>query len=103
MKIISITVLTLIAGLAACSSSDDKPSSSSGKASSGYTDHSSIYPACDEIIKACHPYDVGEGYVHDCHDQGHGAKSEADCTPVRQMCLDICHAAAAEAGAPPPQ
>ena len=101
MKSIAITGTALIVGLAvACSSSDDtnKTGSSSGaKASSGYTDHSSPYPDCDQIIKACHPFDVGEGQVHDCHDQGHGARSEADCTPVKQMCLDICAAAAAAA------
>jgi len=86
--------------LAACSSDkDSNTSSSSGSGtSSGYTDHSSAYPTCDQIIKACHPYDIGEGFIHDCHDQGHGAKSDADCTPVKDRCLDACNAAAVDAG-----
>lgn len=93
----NINRFALFALLAAgCSSSDDKQTSSS---SSGYTDHSSPYPTCDQIIKACHPYDIGEGTIHDCHDQGHEAKSDADCTPVKDLCLSTCAAAAADAGA----
>lgn len=89
--------------VAACSDKESSSSSSgtSGKSSSGYTDHSSPYPACDEIIKACHPLDVGEGTIHDCHDQGHGAKSDNDCIPVKEMCLKLCKGGAdagAEAG-----
>ena len=90
MKIIRISaVVTLSIAIfpAACSSSDDpKPGP--------YTEHSSPYPSCDAIIKACHPYDVGEGDIHDCHDQGHEAHSDADCAPVKQQCLDLCAAAA---------
>jgi hypothetical protein len=96
MKIVGISMtLALLLGTAslACSSSDDHKNSSTS--SGGYTDHSSPYPDCDAIIKACHPYDVGEGDIHNCHDQGHEAHSEADCTPVKQKCLDICAAAAA--------
>ena len=89
-----VALLALL--VAGCSSSSDNTSSSS---SSGYTDHSSRYPTCDQIIKACHPYDIGEGRIHDCHDQGHEAKSDADCTPVKDLCLSACAAAAADAGA----
>lgn len=102
MKTLIITsVFAMVAGAAlvgsaGCSSDGDKNSSSS---SSGYVDHSSPYPDCDAIIKACHPYDVGEGTVHDCHDQGHEATSNDKCAPVKEMCLKACQEAAAAAGA----
>jgi hypothetical protein len=60
--------------------------------------HTSPYPACNEITAACHSVDVGEGPIHDCHDKGHAAKSEADCTPIKDRCLEICAAAKADGG-----
>ncbi|MBX3232402.1 MAG: hypothetical protein KIT84_22520 [Labilithrix sp.] len=93
MKIALVPVLAL--ALVACG--DDDKKTDDPKGSSGYTDHSSPYPACDAIIKACHPLDTGEGTIHDCHDQGHLAKSEADCTPVKDMCLAAC---VADGGSP---
>jgi len=52
--------------------------------------HSSPFPACDAIIKRCHELDVGEGPIHDCHDLGHDAESDAECVPKRDECLRIC-------------
>jgi len=89
-----IGVVACLAGALGCSSSDDKKPSSS----SGYTDHTSPYPTCNAIIQWCHPYDVGEGEIHNCHDQGHEAKSDADCIPVKQHCFDACQAGAQDAG-----
>jgi hypothetical protein len=52
--------------------------------------HYSSYPTCDAIIKACHPLDVGDGPIHDCHDLGHGATSDAECAPKKDECLRTC-------------
>lgn len=59
--------------------------------------HTSPYPACNAITQACHEVDVGEGEVHECHDKGHAATSDADCTGVKDRCLQICAEAKAEA------
>lgn len=55
---------------------------------SGY--HSSMYPTCDEIIDRCHPFDVGKGPIHDCHDIGHGATSDEICKMKKDECFKIC-------------
>lgn len=96
VKQLSVVIVGLacLGAAAGCSSSDDKQTNSSG----GYTDHTSPYPACNAIIQWCHPYDVGEGEIHKCHDQGHEAKSDADCIPVKQHCFDTCQAGAQDAG-----
>lgn len=62
------------------------------------SEHTSPYPACNEIIESCHEVDVGEGAVHECHDKAHDAKGEGDCTPVKDYCLQICAAAKMDAG-----
>lgn len=100
MKTLEITALVavafagVIALQAGCSSDDDKKTNT-GAGTSGYTDHSSPYPDCDAIIKACHPYDIGEGEIHDCHDQGHEATSNAQCAgAIKDKCLTACTAAA---------
>src|SRR5689334_15408794 len=49
----------------ACSSDETAPSPAPAA-----TGHASPYPACNAIIQACHPLDVGEGPIHDCHDLG---------------------------------
>ena len=61
--------------------------------------HDSPYPTCKAIIDACHPYDVGEGPVHDCHDQAHEAAGEASCIPIKDNCIQLCEAAGRDAGA----
>ena len=86
-KILFILAAATIATAAGCTSSDGHDHSSSGG-------HSSEYPSCDAIIKACHLYDIGPGPVHDCHDVGHAAKSDADCAPKKDACLKTCNDAA---------
>lgn len=61
--------------------------------------HTSPYPACQAIIDACHEHDVGDpGTIHDCHEKGHSATSDADCEPSKDSCIAVCSAAAADAG-----
>lgn len=72
--------------LVACKSDDSHDHGDGG--------HHSDYPSCDAIIQACHPYDVGEGPVHDCHDLGHGALNDSECASKKDDCLKICAAAA---------
>jgi hypothetical protein len=53
--------------------------------------HSSKYPSCDAIIKACHPLDVGDGPIHDCHDFAHAeSATEEACAARKADCLRIC-------------
>lgn len=78
-----------------CDSHEEGGHNGSSGSSGG---HTSAYPACNEITQACHEVDVGEGEIHDCHDKAHSATSEADCTPVKDRCLQICAAAKADAG-----
>ena len=61
--------------------------------------HSSPYPACNDITTSCHSVDFGEGPIHDCHDAAHAAKSEADCTSIKDSCLQLCAAAKVDGGA----
>lgn len=93
-KVLSLLALLAATAAAACSSDDHDHTASGGV-------HSSPYPSCDAIIKACHLYDIGPGPVHDCHDVGHGAKSDADCAPRKDACLKICDDASKDAGASP--
>ena len=79
----------------ACSS-DDTPAPPADPSSG---DHDSPYPACAEIIEACHPFDIGEGPLHDCHTTAHEATSEAPCLPIEENCVKICSEATADAGA----
>ena len=87
--------LAAVACVYACS--DDHDHDHDHGASSG--GHTSPYPSCNAITQACHPVDVGEGEIHDCHDLGHAAKSDSDCAPKKDRCLEVCNAAAADAGA----
>ncbi len=80
------SAFVLIASVYACSSSTTP---STGTADAGGA-HSSPYPTCDAIIKQCHPFDVEEGPIHDCHDLGHAAQSDAPCIEKRDECFRIC-------------
>lgn len=60
--------------------------------------HTSPYPTCDAIMDACHPLDVEEGPIHDCHNVAHDATSDAPCIARRDECLRIC-VAPSDAGA----
>lgn len=65
----------------------------------GGSSHTSPYPSCQAITSACHEVDVGDGPIHDCHDKAHAAKSDSDCAPIKDNCVQICQAAAADGGA----
>ncbi len=60
--------------------------------------HTSPYPTCDLIIARCHPLDVEEGPIHDCHNLGHDATSDEPCVARRDECLRVC-VAPGDAGA----
>ena len=60
--------------------------------------HSSVYPACDAIIKACHMKDVGGGPVNDCHSLAHEAAGDQDCIPKKDACLKTCQDAVIDDG-----
>ncbi len=63
------------------------------------TVHDSPYPTCKAIIEVCHEVDTGEETpMHACHDKAHDAKSDSDCTPIKDNCLQVCKAAAADGG-----
>ena len=46
--------------------------------------------ACSEIASACHPYDLGTGKPHDCHELSHGGADDATCAAERAACLAAC-------------
>ena len=94
MKALVLAVATMAAATLAwtgCSDDDHDHSNNSGG-------HSSPYPACNAITSSCHEVDVGEGEIHDCHDKAHAAKSDSDCTGIKDRCLQICAEAKADAG-----
>jgi hypothetical protein len=94
MRTISMSIL-LAAALAlatpGCKSDEDSNPYPHG--------HTSPYPTCDAIIKACHTVDLGEGKPSECHGLGHDATKDEDCQPKKDECLKAC-AEAAEAGLP---
>jgi hypothetical protein len=53
------------------------------------TGHTSEFPSCQAIIDACHPLDVGDGPIHDCHDVA-SAGPEASCAAKKTECLATC-------------
>lgn len=65
--------------------SDDAPSTETDR-------HTSPYPSCQAIIDACHPKDIGEGAVHDCHDVASNGP-EASCSARKAECIATCNAA----------
>ncbi|HVJ93284.1 MAG TPA: hypothetical protein VM580_25965, partial [Labilithrix sp.] len=60
--------------------------------------HGSEYPSCNAISEACHEVDIGEGRIHECHEVAHSAKSDSDCSGVKNECVTTCAAAKADAG-----
>lgn len=84
-KIIGLLVVLGAASTAfACSSSDDDHAHSS---SGG---HTSEFPSCEVIVEACHPLDMGEGPIHDCHELAHEATSDEPCAAQKDACLATC-------------
>jgi|GEM_PF-2527814 len=62
------------------------PSSEDGGSDSGPANGG----ACDEIASACHPFDLGTGKPHDCHELSHGDSDDATCAAERSACLAAC-------------
>jgi hypothetical protein len=93
------TFLILAAGIATLAAAcDSHPSDEHGSSGSSGAGHSSVYPACDAIIKACHAKDVGVGPVNDCHSIAHDAKSDDPCIPKKDECLKTCADAVVDGG-----
>lgn len=53
-----------------------------------------MFPDCDAIIAACHDVapEGATGPAADCHETAHDAASNAECAPVRAICVSICEA-----------
>lgn len=90
----TLALLAMSALATGCSSEDDH-----GHSHDYPNGHTTAFPACTEITQACHPVDVGEGPIHDCHDLAHAATSEDSCVQKKAECLGLCRGAAADAGA----
>jgi hypothetical protein len=71
-------------------SRDDKSSSSSSSGETENGEPTSPFPSCQAILHACHPLDVGEGDIHDCHETAHDNATEAKCAAAKDNCLKIC-------------
>lgn len=72
---------------------DDKPSTGG--------ENDTTQPAnCKAISDACHHVDLtGLGPIHDCHERAHDEPyDDSACAAVKEHCLEICNAAAADAG-----
>lgn len=71
-------------GSSGCSTDDDH-----GHADGGV--HYSSHPACDAIIKRCHPLDVGnDGEISECHVLAHEATSDGACLARKEACFAAC-------------
>jgi len=81
-------LLGSVVALLACS--DDHHHGSSGTSGG----HTSPYVSCQQIIDRCHPLDVGEGAIHDCHEVAHEASSEEACAAKKDECFRACVPAA---------
>jgi hypothetical protein len=97
-KLVALTMAMAAAAFVwtGCDSDDEESHGHTPAADGG---HSSPFPACKAITSACHEVDTGEdGAIHECHDKAHGAKSDSDCTGIKDNCLKICAEAKADAG-----
>lgn len=90
--LISAAIVAAFAGVFACSHDHDEDGHSHGDGGT----HTSAFAACQAIIDACHEKDVGTGPVHDCHDLGHEATSDAPCAAKKDECVKTCNAAGTE-------
>ncbi|MBS2012918.1 MAG: hypothetical protein JST00_08530 [Deltaproteobacteria bacterium] len=84
--LISAAIVAAFAGIFACSHDDDHSHEDGGA-------HSSAFASCQAILDACHEKDVGTGPVHDCHELGHDATSDAPCAAKKDECVKTCNAA----------
>jgi uncharacterized repeat protein (TIGR04052 family) len=44
---------------------------------------------CDQLGSRCHPYDLGAGEAHECHEIGHAGDAAA-CAAAQARCLALC-------------
>ena len=50
-------------------------------------------PTCDAIMLRCHPFDVGLGEIHACHEFSEAdATTEAECVAMHDHCFAVCTA-----------
>lgn len=96
-KLMAMAMATAATAALAWTGCDSHDEGSHGHGASG-GGHTSPYPACNEIVASCHEVDTGEGEINDCHSTGHDAKSDGDCTPIKDRCLQICAEAKADGG-----
>lgn len=78
-SLLVLLVAAVVVTFVACKDDEETPSH-------GHDD----FPACKELGKRCHAFDTGSGLGHDCHELGHGAKTEAECIAKRDECLAVC-------------
>ena len=91
MRVLEKVTFAVVASALAFASVGCTSSSSTAADAGAQREHASPYPSCDAIIQACHPLDVEEGPIHDCHDFGHApTSSEAACAAKKAECLAIC-------------
>ncbi|MBX3185374.1 MAG: hypothetical protein KF819_00100 [Labilithrix sp.] len=45
--------------------------------------------SCDQLARACHPYDKETAIGHECHELGHAGNDTA-CAPRKAECLAAC-------------
>jgi hypothetical protein len=86
----SICLAILVLGIGTCilACSDNHDPGEHATSSSG--GHTSQFPSCNAIIEACHPLDVGEGPIHECHDLSE-ATSDAPCAAQKYRCInEVC-------------
>jgi hypothetical protein len=89
--LLTASALGLVALVYGCSSDDKSSSSSSSSGESENGEPTSPFPSCQVILHACHPLDVGEGAIHDCHETAHdNGASEANCAAQKEHCLQVC-------------
>ncbi len=94
-KLMAMAMATAATAALAWTGCDSHDEGNHGASGGG---HTSPYPACNEIVASCHEVDTGAGEINDCHSTAHDAKSDGDCTPIKDRCLQICAEAKADGG-----
>ena len=98
--LLAAVALALPAYSFACSDDDTGATPSPTPTTTSTVDGSTSTPdagppaddACSAIASACHPYDLGAGKQHDCHELAEG-DDPSKCAGERTACLAACSAA----------
>ena len=85
LLIAAAAALSATGAASACSDSDDM------------TGETALPADCQAIVDACHHVDVGTGPVHDCHAMAEMGQASS-CSSQRSSCVQMCEAAAMDAG-----